>query len=146
MILCEWDAPEGNPDNVAYTCMLSYPNIVSHLRFNFLCLLLLYIIYLCGLTYNECLSRKRLFEYLHLLCRIRSPQIFFLWVIFIEECKRLLFFVLFFRLECVEKRRTNFSVVCLHINGNHRSRKAQKYYHILFTGEAQIGRMAPPVK
>jgi hypothetical protein len=39
MILCEWDAPEGNPDNVAYACMLSYPIIVSHMRFNFLCLL-----------------------------------------------------------------------------------------------------------
>ncbi len=50
MILCEWDASEGNPDNVAHTCMLSYPNIVSHLRFNFLCLLLLYSIYLCGLS------------------------------------------------------------------------------------------------
>jgi hypothetical protein len=50
MILCEWDAPEGNPDNVAYTCMLSYPIIVSHLRFNFLCLLLLYSNYLFGLN------------------------------------------------------------------------------------------------
>ncbi len=50
MILCEWDTPEGNPDNIAYTCMLSDPIIVSHLRFNFLCLLLLYSIYLCGCT------------------------------------------------------------------------------------------------
>jgi hypothetical protein len=48
MILCEWDAPDGNPNNVAYTCMLSYPIIVSHLPFNFLCLLLLYSFYLCG--------------------------------------------------------------------------------------------------
>ncbi len=54
MILCEWDAPEGNPDNVAYTCMLSYPIIVSHLRFNFFCLLLLYGIYLCGLPGPSC--------------------------------------------------------------------------------------------
>ncbi len=50
MILCEWDAPEGNPDKIAYTCMLSYPIIVSHLRFNLLCLLLLYSIYLFGCT------------------------------------------------------------------------------------------------
>ncbi len=50
MILCQWDAPEGNADNIAYTCMLLYPIIVSHLRFSFLCLLLLYSIYLCGCT------------------------------------------------------------------------------------------------
>ncbi len=38
-------------DNVAYTCLLSYPIVVSHLSFNFLCLLLLYIsIYLSGIT------------------------------------------------------------------------------------------------
>ncbi len=44
MILCEWDAPEDTLDNVAYTCMLSYPsNVVSHLSFNFLCLLLLQV-------------------------------------------------------------------------------------------------------
>ncbi len=33
-----------------YTCMLSYSIVVSHLSFNFLCLLLLYSIYLCALT------------------------------------------------------------------------------------------------
>jgi hypothetical protein len=38
MILCEWDAPEGNPGQVAYTCMLSYPIVVSQLSFNVLCL------------------------------------------------------------------------------------------------------------
>ncbi len=43
MILCEWDAPEGHPGQVAYTCMLSYPIFVSHLRFNFLCLVLLFV-------------------------------------------------------------------------------------------------------
>ncbi len=49
MILCKCDATEGNPDNVAYTCVLLCPIIVvSHPRFNFLCLLLLYGIYLCG--------------------------------------------------------------------------------------------------
>jgi hypothetical protein len=50
MLLCEWDAPEGNPDNLAYTCMLSYPITISHFRFNFLCLLLLYSIYICGFS------------------------------------------------------------------------------------------------
>ena len=30
MILCEWDAPEGHPGQVAYTCMLSYPIDVFH--------------------------------------------------------------------------------------------------------------------
>jgi hypothetical protein len=33
-------------DNSAYTCMLSYPIDVFHLSFNFLSLLLLYVIYL----------------------------------------------------------------------------------------------------
>jgi hypothetical protein len=32
---------KNNLDNVVYTCMLSYPIVVSHLSFNFLCLLLL---------------------------------------------------------------------------------------------------------
>jgi hypothetical protein len=50
MILCEWVGPEGNPELVGYTCMLSYPIVVSQLSFNFLCLLLLYSIYLCGLV------------------------------------------------------------------------------------------------
>jgi hypothetical protein len=44
MILFEWDAPEGNPGKYAYTCMLSYSTIVSHLSFNFLYLVLLYSI------------------------------------------------------------------------------------------------------
>ncbi len=39
-------------DNVAYTCMLSYPIVVSHLSFNFLCLLLLYSIYLGASTFS----------------------------------------------------------------------------------------------
>ena len=34
-ILFEWDAPEGNPGKCAYTCMLSYSIVVSHLSFNF---------------------------------------------------------------------------------------------------------------
>jgi hypothetical protein len=46
MILFEWDAPEGNPGKCAYTCMLSYSIVVSHLSFNFLRLLLLSSIYL----------------------------------------------------------------------------------------------------
>ncbi len=33
-------------DNVSYTCMLSYPIVVSQLSFNFLYLLLLYSIYI----------------------------------------------------------------------------------------------------
>ncbi len=37
-------------DDVAYTCMLSYPIVVPHLSFNFLLLLLLYSIYLSGTT------------------------------------------------------------------------------------------------
>jgi hypothetical protein len=46
MILCEWDAPEGDPGQ---SCVhLPYPIVVSHLSFNFLCLLLLYSIYLSG--------------------------------------------------------------------------------------------------
>ncbi len=45
MILCEWDAPET--PIFLRTPGLSYPIIVSHLRYNFLCLLLLYSIYLC---------------------------------------------------------------------------------------------------
>jgi hypothetical protein len=36
MILWEWDAPEGHPGSVAYTCMLSYPIDVFHLSLNFL--------------------------------------------------------------------------------------------------------------
>ncbi len=48
-----WYCVNGMPqketlDNVACTCMLSYPIVVSHYGFNFLCLLLLYSIYLCG--------------------------------------------------------------------------------------------------
>jgi hypothetical protein len=39
MILCEWDALEGDPGQPAYTCMLSYSIVVTHLSFNFLCLL-----------------------------------------------------------------------------------------------------------
>jgi hypothetical protein len=35
-------------DDVAYTIMLSYPIVISHLSFNFLFLLLLYSIYLSG--------------------------------------------------------------------------------------------------
>ncbi len=35
-------------DDVAYTSMLSFPIVVSHPSFNFLCLLLLYSIYLSG--------------------------------------------------------------------------------------------------
>ncbi len=50
MILFEWDAPEGNPGKCAYTCMLSYFSVVSHLSFNFLCLLLLKCIYLSVYT------------------------------------------------------------------------------------------------
>jgi hypothetical protein len=46
MILCDGDAPEGNPGKCAHIYMLSYPIIVTHLSFNFLCLLLLYSIYL----------------------------------------------------------------------------------------------------
>ncbi len=41
-------APEGHPGKCAYTCMLSYSIVVPHLSFNFLCLLLLYSIYLSG--------------------------------------------------------------------------------------------------
>jgi hypothetical protein len=41
MILCEWGCARRKPWNVAYTCKLSYPIIVSHLSFNFLCLVLL---------------------------------------------------------------------------------------------------------
>ncbi len=37
-------------DNVAYACMLVYPIVFSHLSFNFLCLLLLYSIYLGAST------------------------------------------------------------------------------------------------
>jgi hypothetical protein len=50
MILCEWDAPEGHPGQctVLYTCVLSYPIVVSHLSFSFPCLLLLYCIYFGG--------------------------------------------------------------------------------------------------
>ncbi len=48
-----WYCVNGMPqketlDIVAYTCMLSYPIVVSHLSFNFLCLLFLYSIYLGG--------------------------------------------------------------------------------------------------
>ncbi len=50
MILCEWDAPEGDPGQ---SCVHLYARILSsiivtHLSFNFLCLLLLYSIYLNG--------------------------------------------------------------------------------------------------
>ena len=50
MILCEWDAPEGDPGQscVHLYAHCSYPIIVTHLSFNFLCLLLLYSIYLNG--------------------------------------------------------------------------------------------------
>jgi hypothetical protein len=48
MILFEWDAPEGNPGKCAYTCMLLYSIVVSHLSLNFLRLLLLCSIYLSG--------------------------------------------------------------------------------------------------
>ncbi len=54
MILWEGDAPEGHPGQPAYTCMLSYSIVVFHLSFNFLCLLLLYSIYLCGLYCYYC--------------------------------------------------------------------------------------------
>ncbi len=47
MILWERDAPAGHPGQPAYNCMLSYSIVVSHLSFNFLCLLLLYSIFFC---------------------------------------------------------------------------------------------------
>ena len=50
MKLCEWDAQEGHPGQCCVHLLLSYPIIVSHPRFNFLCMLLLYSIYLCGLN------------------------------------------------------------------------------------------------
>ncbi len=40
-------------DDVAYTCMLSNPTVVSHLSFKFLRLLLLYSIYLGGGELNQ---------------------------------------------------------------------------------------------
>ncbi len=46
VILFKWDAPAGNPGKCAYTCILSYSIVVSHLSFNFHCLLLLQCIYL----------------------------------------------------------------------------------------------------
>ncbi len=55
MILWEGDAPEGHPGQPAYTCMLLYSIVVFHLSFNFLCLLLLYSIYLCGCHPSELL-------------------------------------------------------------------------------------------
>ncbi len=44
--------------NVVYTCMLLYFIVVSHLSFNFLCLLLLYSIYLCGKTHRYCTTTE----------------------------------------------------------------------------------------
>jgi hypothetical protein len=51
---CEKGMPQiqGHPGQPAYTCMLSYSIIVFHLSFNFLSLLLLYSIYLCGIHYD----------------------------------------------------------------------------------------------
>ncbi len=54
-----WYCVKGIPqkdtlDDVAYTCMLSYPVVVSHLSFNFLCLLLLYNIYLSAQVRPTC--------------------------------------------------------------------------------------------
>jgi hypothetical protein len=47
MILCEWDAPEGDPAwTKLHTPVCSYPIDVFQLNFNFLCLLVLYSIYL----------------------------------------------------------------------------------------------------
>jgi hypothetical protein len=48
-----WYCVNGMPqketlDSAAYTCMLSFSIVVSHLSFNFLCLLFLYSIYLGG--------------------------------------------------------------------------------------------------
>ncbi len=47
-----WNCVNGMPQKETWTKLrtpfCSYPIIVSHLRFNFLCLLLLYSIYLCG--------------------------------------------------------------------------------------------------
>jgi hypothetical protein len=56
-----WRGPtqKDTLDNVAYTCMLSYPIVVSHLSFNFLRLLLLYSIYLGG--YNNPMPELTLF-------------------------------------------------------------------------------------
>ncbi len=51
-----WHYYPGQP---AYTCMLSYSIVVSHLSFNFLCLLLLYSIYLCGLTSVTCGENRK---------------------------------------------------------------------------------------
>ncbi len=51
MIFFFKEMPQKNTlDDVAYTCMLLYPIVVSHLSFNFLCLLLLYSIYHSGWT------------------------------------------------------------------------------------------------
>jgi hypothetical protein len=53
-------AQKDTLDNVAYTCMLSYPIHVSHLSFNFLCL----GVYLCGeylpLILYQCYKKSRL--------------------------------------------------------------------------------------
>ncbi len=58
-----WYCVNGMPqketlDNVAYTCILSYPIVVSHLSFNFLCLLLLYSIYLSGSPDDSTLKER----------------------------------------------------------------------------------------
>ncbi len=78
--------PEGNPGKCAYTCMLSYSIVVSHLGFNFLCLLLLYSIYLCGFAHlstiaepeTELLGMPELFVELastiNLTCSIRNTH------------------------------------------------------------------------
>jgi hypothetical protein len=78
--------PEGNPGKCAYTCLLSYSIVVSHLSFNYLCLLLLYNMYLCGFAHSstiaepetELLGMPELFVELsstiNLTCSIRNTH------------------------------------------------------------------------
>jgi hypothetical protein len=53
MILCEWDALEGDPGQNLRSPVCSYPIDVFQLSFNFLCLLLLYSIYLNGFSSQQ---------------------------------------------------------------------------------------------
>ncbi len=73
---------EENPGKCAYSCMLSYSIVVSHLSFNFLCLLLLYSIYLCGKNSNVSLPdmeerwSNRTYRVLALPCLLSTCVVF----------------------------------------------------------------------
>ncbi len=70
-------------DDIAYTCMLAYPIVVSHLSFNFLCLLLDYYIVSISVDYPYLLLNNPTRQLY--LCTYRGGYIPILVLYFLER-------------------------------------------------------------